>query len=135
MGLYYSFSIIISGLVVALNIPYTPMLVIVITMLVIQLFIKGPYYTLIKQYLGSFATSSMRVKILTASNLIEGLVAGIVSFLGAGLLTITNTANASIIVGASAFIILIILLEYMNSRVGLKPEEYKESEINFKEVI
>jgi len=77
----------------------------------------------------------MRVKILTANYIIEGIVASSLSFLGAGLLTITNTANASIIVGSSVFIILILLLEYMNSRVGLKPDEYKESEINFKEVV
>lgn len=134
-GLYYSFSIIISGLVVALNIPYVSMLIIVVSMLLVQFFIKGPYYTLIKQYLGSFSTSSMRIKILTANYIIEGIVASTLSFLGSWLLTITNTANASIIIGSSVFIILIILLEYMNTRVGLQPEEYKESEINFKEVI
>lgn len=133
-GLYYAFSIIVSGLVVTLNIPYWLMLIIVILMLFVQFFIKGPYYTLIKQYLGSFSDSSMRVKILTANYIIEGFVASILSFLGAGLLTITNTANASIIVGSSIFIILIILLEYMNSHVGLKAEEYKASEIHFKEV-
>ena len=135
LGLYYAFSIILSGLVVALNIPYALMLTIIVLMLLIQFFIKGPYYTLIKQYLGSFSNSSMRVKILTANYIIEGIVASSLSFLGAGLLTITNTANASIIVGSSVFIILILLLEYMNSRVGLKPDEYKESEINFKEVV
>lgn len=134
-SLYYAFSIIISGLVVALNIPYIPMLAIVIIMLLIQFFIRGPYFTLIKQYLGSFSNSQMRVKILTANYIIEGIVASLLSFLGAGLLTITNTANASIIIGSSIFIIFIILLEYMNLHVGLKPDEYKPSEINFKEVI
>ena len=134
LGLYYAFSIIISGLVVSLNIHYLTMLIIVVAMLLVQFFIKGPYYTLIKQYLGSFSSSSMRIKILTASNIIEGIIASLVSFLGAGLLTFTNTSNACIIIGATSFIILILLLEYMNSHVGLKPEEYKESEINFKEV-
>ncbi len=134
LGLYFAFSIIISGLVVILNIPHTPMITIVIIMLTIQLFIKGTYYTLIKQYLGSFATSSMRIKILAANNLIEGIITGIVSFLGAYLLTITDTAHASIIIGSLSFILITILLEYMHTRVGLKPEEYKPEEINFKEV-
>ena len=49
LGLYYAFSIIISGLVVSLNIHYLTMLIIVVAMLLVQFFIKGPYYTLIKQ--------------------------------------------------------------------------------------
>jgi len=134
LALYYSFSIIISGLVVILKIPYISMISIIIAMLTIQLFIKGPYYTLIKQYLGSFATSSMRIKILSANNLIEGIITSVISFIGAYLLTITDTAHASIIIGSLSFILITILLEYMHSRVGLKPEEYKPEEINFKEV-
>lgn len=133
-GLYYTFSIIISGLVVVLNIPFLSMVIIIVVMLTIQFFIKGPYYTLIKQYLSSFASSSMRLKISTASYLIEGLISGIVSFFGAWLLTFTDTAHASIIIGCTSFILIILLLEYMKPRVGLKPEEYRPEEINFKEV-
>ncbi|MBP3464489.1 MAG: MFS transporter [Clostridia bacterium] len=133
-GLYYTFSIIISGLVVVLNIPFIPMISLIVLMLSIQFFIKGPYYTLIKQYLGSFASSSMRIKISAASYLIEGLITGLVSFFGAWLLTFTDTAHASIIVGCIAFITIVLLLEYMRPRVGLKAEEYEPSEINFKEV-
>ena len=38
---------------------------------------------LIKQYLSSFSTSDMRIKIYSANTLIEGLVGSILSFIGA----------------------------------------------------
>lgn len=134
MGLYFSLSILLSGLAVCLNIPFKLLIIIVVATQAIQFGIKGPYYTLIKQYLSSFASSSMRVKIISASNLIEGFITGLVSLLGAFLLTKMSTALASIIIGTSFFFLFAILLNYMKTHVGLKPEEYSNKEINFKEV-
>lgn len=134
IGLYFSLSIIISGLVVVLNLKYSVMITVVLLTQIVQFAIKGPYYTLIKQYLSSFSSSKMRLKIISASNIIEGLVSGVVSLIGAYLLTFTTTAIAYVIIGLCGFIILSILLSYMKSRVGLRPEEYSSKEINFKEV-
>ena len=133
-GLYYSFSIILSGLVVILNLPFILVFVIIMISQIIQFGVKGPYYTLIRQYLSSFATSSMRIKIFAANSIIEGIVSCIISLIGAGILAFADTAQASVITGSLFFIILIIILEYMRSRVGLRPEQYNEEEINFKEV-
>ena len=134
LSLYFIFSIIISGLVVVLTVPYNVELSIVILMLAIQFLAKGPYYTLIKQYLSSFSSSTMRIKIFSANNLIEGIITGIISFIGSWLLLFTDTAHASIIIGCSSFVIVIILLEYMSSRVGLDPEKYTKKDIEFREV-
>lgn len=134
LSLYFIFSIIVSGLVVVLTVPYNIELSIVILMLAIQFLAKGPYYTLIKQYLSSFSSSTMRIKIFSANNLIEGIITGIISFIGSWLLLFTDTAHASIIIGCSSFIIVIILLEYMSSRVGLDPEKYTKKDIEFREV-
>jgi uncharacterized membrane protein len=76
----------------------------------------------------------LRLHIVSASTLIEGLVSGIVSLVGAYLLTFTSTAYASIIIGIISLFILAILLIYMKDKVGLKPEEYNPKEINFKEI-
>ena len=78
LSLYFIFSIIVSGLVVVLTVPYNVELSIVILMLAIQFLAKGPYYTLIKQYLSSFSSSTMRIKIFSANNLIEGIITGII---------------------------------------------------------
>lgn len=134
LSLYFIFSIIVSGLVVVLTVPHNVELSIVILMLAIQFLAKGPYYTLIKQYLSSFSSSTMRIKIFSANNLIEGIITGIISFIGSWLLLFTDTAHASIIIGCSSFVIVIILLEYMSSRVGLDPEKYTKKDIEFREV-
>ena len=124
----------LSGLVVLLNLPFALVFTIVMVTQIIQFGIKGPYYTLIKQYLSSFSTSKMRVKIFAANNIIEGIISCIFSLIGAWFLTFATTAQSSIIIGSICFILLIIILEYMRTRVGLKPEEYSEEEIKFKEV-
>lgn len=134
LSLYFIFSIIVSGLVVVLTVPHNVELSIVILMLAIQFLAKGPYYTLIKQYLSSFSSSTMRIKIFSANNLIEGIITGIISFIGSWLLLFTDTAHASIIIGCFSFVIVIILLEYMSSRVGLDPEKYTKKDIEFREV-
>ena len=134
LGLYYAFSIIISGLVVYLNIPFALIFLFVLFAQVIQFAAKGPYYTLIKQYLSSFASPSMRIKIFAANSMIEGIVACIFSLFGAWILTFNDTARASILIGSIFFILFIFILEYMRTRVGLKPEEYEPEEIHFKEV-
>ena len=134
LGLYYAFSIIISGLVVYLDIPFAIIFAFVMIAQIIQFGAKGPYYTLIKQYLSSFASSSMRIKIFAANSIIEGIAACLFSLFGAWILTFVNTAKASILLGSIFFILFIVVLEYMRSRVGLKPEEYDPEEIRFKEV-
>ena len=133
-GIYYTVSIFLSGLVVELKLPFYIIVNAVTIMFGIQLAIKGPYQTLIRQYLSSFSTSSMRVKIMSASNILEGLVTGIISLIGAWLLSFTDTANASIVIGIGSLSITIALITYMQTRLGLKPEEYPRKDIEFKEV-
>ncbi len=133
-GIYYVISILISGIVVVLKIPFNIAIPIIIIMFGIQYIIKGPYQTLIKQYLSSFSTSSMRIKIISASNIIEGIITGIISLIGSAILTFTDTAHANIIFGIASSIIIFLLLNYMKSRVGLKPEDYPQHDIDFKEV-
>ncbi|MCI8383974.1 MAG: hypothetical protein HFJ33_03805 [Clostridia bacterium] len=56
-----------------------------------------------------------------------------IGFLGSYLLRITNTANSMILVGIILFITVLGLTAYMQTRLGLKPEEYDENEIYKKE--
>lgn len=133
-GLYYSISIILSGLVVVLKLQIPIIVITIILMLGIQFAIKGPYQTLIRQYLSSFSTSSMRVKIMSASNILEGLVTGIISLIGAWLLTFTDTANASLAIGTASLLLTVVLIIYMTPRLGLQPHQYPKKDIEFKEV-
>ena len=46
-----------------------------------------------------------------------------------GLLNYFSSSYATLIVGIVSFILMIFLIKYMSTRVGLKPEEYSEKDI------
>ena len=133
-GLYFTISIILSGLVVAVGLQKPVIIFTIIITFGIQYAIKGPYQTLIKQYQSSFSTSSMRLKILSASSILEGIVTGFVSLIGAWFLTFTDTAQASIAIGTASLLIVFLLILYMYPRLGLEPQQYPKRDIEFKEV-
>lgn len=134
LGLYYTFSVTLAGLSSILALPFILKISIILLMFAIQFSVKGPFYTLIRQYLSSFSSSKMRIKIVAASTLIEGFITSIISFIGAFLLDITSTSVSFLIVGIFSILLVVILLEYMKTRVGLKPEEYGKKDIEFIEV-
>lgn len=135
LSFFYIISVIFSGLT-AILIGLPPFLVyfIVLSMLSLQYAIKGPFYTLIKRYLGSFSTSSMRTKISSANIFIDSITRTIISFIVSYLTSVASSAISILIIGISFAIIMFILLSYMKTRVGLKPEEYPESDIKFTEL-
>ena len=57
----------------------------------------------------------------------------LIGFLGSYLLTITNTAHATILLGIIFIIISFSLVSYMKMRIGLKPKEYRKEEIELVE--
>ena len=100
----------------------------------IQYIIKGPYYTLQKRYLNSFSTPSMSTKIYSACTLIESLFNTLIYFVSAFMLHFMPTSTAITILGCVFTIMFIFILDYMKSRIGLKPEEYRHSDIHFTEI-
>ncbi len=135
LGLTYGLSIIFAGLVAVLT-ELPPFLVyfLILTLFTIHSVITGPYYTLIKQYLGSFSTSSMRTKILSATFFIESITRTVISFLVSYLTNHLSSGYSTLLLGIIFTIALLIVLSYMKSRVGLKPEEYSDSDIKFNEL-
>ena len=135
LGITYTLSVVFAGLAsILVGLPSFMVYFIVLCALSIQYIIKGPYQTLIQRYLGSFATSSMRTKISSASMFIENITCTIISFIVSYLTDNFTTAISTLIVGISFTVILLVILKYMKPRVGLKPEEYPESDIKFNEL-
>ena len=132
LGLTYTISLIVSGFISTLNfLPISLIYYVVFVMITIQFSIKGPFHTLIHRYLGSFSNSSMQTKISSANMLIEGIYCSIISFLVSFLTSKVNAIYSTLLLGILSTIILLIILKYMKTRVGLKPEEYPESDIKF----
>lgn len=127
-------SCILVGFCVLGNLNFNATLVILITLFLIQFIAKGAFYTLIKRYLNNFTNSAMRNKITSAYNLIESIVRSGVALIASWLLKITTASNAMLVIGCILTIIIVLLLDKMRSKVGLKPEEYSKKEIEFLDV-
>lgn len=124
-------SMIVIGMCVIFNLHFGLCLEFILLMFVIQYLIKGPFYTLIKRYLNSFSTSSMRTNISSASDLVYSVFRSIICFISSALLSVTTTSYVFVILGCIFTVFFIFLLDYMKHTVGLKPEQYSKKEIEF----
>ena len=89
------------------------------------------WYILEYKYLKNFTTEDMRNKITFTYEFIGGIAASIFSILGGVLLEVINVENAFLIVGLASLACMIVVLDYMRKRFGLKPEEYRKEDIEF----
>lgn len=89
------------------------------------------WYILEAKYLKNFTKEDMRNKITFTYEFIGGIAASIFSVLGGLLLELINVQNAFLIIGLISFAAMILTLDYMRTRFGLKPEEYTKEDIEF----
>lgn len=127
-------SCILIGFFVLGNFSFSVTLALMIAMFFIQYLTRGPFYTLIRRYLNNFTTSSLRNKITSSYNLVESIARAIITFLASWLLRFTTASNTVLIIGCISTIAIILLLDAMSGKVGLKPEEYDKKEIEFLEI-
>lgn len=133
-SVFFIGSCIISGLLVIMGVPFIVSIILILISFAVRAIIKGPFYTLYKRYLNSFATSTVRTKIYSTTYLFENLCGVLIAFLISRLLEFVPTATAFVLLGSVYTLVFVFLLNYMKTRVGLKPEEYKKEDIDFKEV-
>lgn len=106
-------------------------LILIFLLYLIQYAIKGPYQALISRYLNNFTNRKIRPKITALKNLSSNLFTAGISMLCALLLKVTTTANTFIVIGCLTTIFIVLLLDYMRGKVGLKPEQYSKEDIKY----
>lgn len=102
---------------------------IILAMFAVHRICTSIWYILEYKYLKNFTTEDMRNKITFAYEFIGGIAASIISIIGGLLLNVIKIQNAFLIVGLASLAIMIVVLDYMRTRFGLKPEEYKKEDI------
>lgn len=130
LGIPLTFSCMIIGILALTNINFS-ITIIIISLFVLQGAVKGSYYVLIYRYINNFTNKDVRIKLATIRNMFFMACTFIITVIGSGLLKITNPANTILIVGCLSSITIVILLDYMKDKVGLKPEEYKEIDLKY----
>ena len=73
----------------------------------------------------------MRNKITFSYEFIGGIAASIFSIIGGLLLKVFDVENAFLVIGLFALASMIVVLDYMRTRFGLKPEEYTKDDLEF----
>ncbi len=106
---------------------------IVLIMYAVQRMSTSIWYILETKYLRNFTNEEMRNKITGAYEFVGGIAASIFSILGGLLLEVFKVENAFLVVGLFSLACMVVVLDYMRKRFGLKPEEYKKEDIEFTE--
>ena len=104
---------------------------IVLIMYAVQKINTSMWYILEAKYLKNFTKEEMRNKITFTYEFVGGIVASIFSILGGLLLKVLNIGNAFLVIGLLALASMIVVLDYMRTRFGLKSKEYKKEDIEF----
>ena len=102
---------------------------IILLMYTIQRISTSIWYILESKYLKNFTKENSRNKITFTYEFIGGIAASIASVLGGLLLNILKVQNAFLIVGLISLASMVLVLDYMRKRFGLKPEEYTKQDI------
>ena len=133
ISLLYIGSLVVVGSLVT-NFEGSILLPMILFMYCIAKMATAIWYILEYKYLKNFSQPEMRGKITFAYEFINGIVASIMSVLGGWLLNIIDIKNAFLLVSLASLAILILILDYMRTRFGLKPEEYAKEDIEFAEI-
>ena len=133
LGIPLTVSCIIIGLLSKGNQSFFKVFII-ITLFVIQGAIKGVYNVLIYRYLNNFTTKNIRTKLATIRSLVYNFFTIIISLFGSLLLSVTDASNTILIIGCMSTITIILLLDYMRDKVGLKPNKYSDEDLKYYKV-
>lgn len=133
ISLMYISACIIIGVIASLWTNET-IIPIILIMFAVQKISTSIWYILESKYLKNFTKEDMRNKITFTYEFIGGIAASIFSILGGLLLNVINVQYAFLIIGLASLACMIIVLDYMRTRFGLKPEEYKKEDIELESI-
>ena len=128
LSLTYILACIIIGIVSSLYIGNL-IIPLILVFLAIQKFSTSIWYILEYKYLKNFTNEDVRNKISFTYESIGSIAASIFSILGGLLLNIINVQNAFLIIGLFSLACMVVTLDYMRTRFGLRPKEYKKEDI------
>lgn len=130
LSLAYIASIICIG-IITLSITDNIALPIVLIFYILTRICDSQWYVTQYTYLRNFTTANSRNKISFTYELITGIAASIMSLIGAVILENINIQYAIILLGLAFFAIIIVILDYMRTRIGLRPKQYSKKDLEF----
>lgn len=129
IALSITFSMIINGCITLINIDYRIQAMVITVLCTIIYIFKGVYQIIKKRYMANFMKSDTLVQIYSINSIVDNLVRMLVSYIASVVLNFMNIRYATLFIGAVFTGVVCLISLYMKSRVGLKPEEYDEKDV------
>lgn len=126
IGLSFTTIFIMIGVLGISGLESNLLISLIVILLVIQKIIEGTYQISIKKYMVNFTTPNTITSVLTSTTLFNNIGTSLVVLFGAFVLDNLDMNLGYIFVGSVGFVIMLLIIAYMKTRVGLKPEEYRE---------
>ena len=135
VGVSYTLACLMAGIIAVTGLPYWLIIGIIVATYAVRYLSTGFYYVLIKKYITNFTNGEVANKVYSAHSIVIGLGNLIICAFGAVISSNFSVKHSMIIFGIVFFTIMILILNYMRTRVGLDPNSYRKKDINYKEYI
>lgn len=130
ISLSYVFATIFIGTISCITTSKS-ILPIILIMYVIAKICSSVWYILEGKYVKNFTNEKVRSKIAFTYELIGCMASAIASILAGELVKVVTIEQAILIVGLIGLVAIVLTLDYMRTRFGLKPKEYAKKDIEF----
>ena len=117
--------------IVANTCPNVVAIPIIVALYTIMKMASAVWYVMEYKYLKNFTTEEVRNKIMFTYEAIGGVVTSLFAIIGSIILKGIGSDLAFLWVSFLLFVLIILSLEYMKPRFGLRPKEYKKEDIEF----
>lgn len=135
VGVSYTLACLMAGIIAVTGLPYWLIIGIIVATYAVRYLSTGFYYVLIKKYITNFTNGEVANKVYSAHSFVIVLGNLIICAFGAVISSNFSVKHSMIIFGIVFFTIMILILNYMRTRVGLDPSAYRKKDINYKEYI
>ena len=120
---------VINGMITLVNVDNRVQAMVITVLSTIIYISKGIYQIIKKRYMANFVKPDTLVQIYSANSIVDNLVRMLVSYVASVSLNFMNIRYATLLIGAVFTGVVCLISLYMKSRVGLKPEEYDEKDV------
>lgn len=128
LGIIYVSAFIVIGICALIIKNYYALLSIGILIFMLHSLIIGSYRIIIKEYISRYTTSSIRSKLMSIYYLAGSFGSTALMFVASKTIDLTSIGINYCLYGFALFIVVMLILTYMNSRVGLDPSKYGKND-------
>ena len=127
LSISYTLSIILIGFILLSG--KNNILPIILVLLAVRSITMSNYYILSERYSKNFTTPKTRARVSFAIEFTTNIIESVGLFLSGLMLDGVGITYATLIIGLIFMFLFVIVLDYMKTRVGLKPEQYDKKDI------